>query len=167
MKHQDYKGKRIHIRITDSEGVNIDTKLDIGVHKDISIEQDFYCFDLGKLDDSVTLLINTKEQIFAEKLKVLLRLGNVTTRYKDIFDMYWLIAHGDMNGSILLADIKAIIFDDATMRENKMDGIIARLDKAFRDRHFISSLKRSKRHNWLEVEPELATGAILSFLREI
>ena len=80
LKHQDYKGKRVYIRMTDSDGTSIDTKLDIGVHKDINIEQGVYCFDLGKLDDSVTLLINTKEQIFVEKLKVLLRLGNLSTR---------------------------------------------------------------------------------------
>lgn len=43
-----------------------ETKLDIGVHKNFDIEQDEYCFDLNNIKESVTLLINSKEQIFTE-----------------------------------------------------------------------------------------------------
>jgi predicted nucleotidyltransferase component of viral defense system len=167
LKHQDYKGKRVHIRITDSDNISIVTKLDIGVHKDISMEQDMYCFDLGKLDDSVTLLINTKEQILDEKLKVLLRLGSLSTRYKDIFDMYWLIVQGDINRALVLADIISFIFDDATIRENNIAAIILRLEKAFDDSHFIMSLNQSKRHNWLEIDPVHATSIILKFIQDL
>ena len=65
LKHQDYHGKRAHIRITDATGESVTTKLDMGAHKDIAMEQDTYCFELNKLDDSMTLLINTKEQILS------------------------------------------------------------------------------------------------------
>lgn len=44
LKHQDYDGKRVHIVISDSEGNSINTKLDIGVHKDLSIRQRSICF---------------------------------------------------------------------------------------------------------------------------
>ena len=167
LKHQDYKGKRIHIRISDGAGTGIDTKLDFGVHKDINVEQEEYCFDLGKLDDSVTLLINTKEQIFVEKLKVLLRLGSLSTRYKDIFDMYWLIDQGNMSSVLVLEGIKSIVFNDATMRENSKADILARLEKAFGDSHFVMSLNRSKRHNWLEIDSVLATTFIKRFIQEL
>ena len=167
LKHQDYKGKRAFVRIIDNEGASIETKLDIGVHKDIDIEQHEYCFDLGKLDDSVTLLINTKEQIFAEKLKVLLRLGNLSTRYKDVFDMYWLITKGNMSNKYVLADIESIIFNDSTMRENNIVNISARLERVFADRHFIMSLNKSKRHNWLGVDPQRVADTIIDFVREL
>jgi len=167
LKHQDYKGKRVYLRITDSDGTSIDTKLDIGVHKDANIKQDSYCFDLGKLDDSVTLLINTKEQIFVEKLKVLLRLGNLSTRYKDVYDMYWLIDQGEMNMETVLDDIKSIIFADTTMREDSIANILVRLGDAFADSHFIMSLNRSRRNNWLEIDPARATNAILGFIQEL
>jgi predicted nucleotidyltransferase component of viral defense system len=42
LKHQDYQGKRLHIQISDQQGTVIDTKLDIGVHKDLQIEQEDY-----------------------------------------------------------------------------------------------------------------------------
>jgi len=167
LRHQDYKGKRVYIRITDSEGTGIDTKLDIGVHKDINMEQDFYCFNLYKLDDSVSLLINTKEQIFTEKLKGLLRLGSLSTRYKDVYDMYWLAMVGSMNNAVLLADIKAIVFNDATMRENNIKAVVSRLRNVFSDTHFKTSLLQSKRHNWLDIDTALATESIIKFVQEL
>jgi len=167
LKHQDYKGKRTHIRITDSDGTSIETKLDIGVHKDITMEQDVYCFELNKLDDSVTLLINTKEQIFIEKLKSLLRLGVFSTRYKDIFDMSWLATQGDIDKVVLLNYLKSLVFDDTTMTEKNMADIVSRLDKVLGNSHFIKSLSKSKRHNWLDVDSGQAVTALLNFFREM
>ena len=34
-----------------------------------------------------TRVVNSKEQIFVEKLKSLLKLGVVSTRYKDVYDL--------------------------------------------------------------------------------
>jgi len=167
LKHQDYNGKRIYIRLTDSEGTSIDTKLDIGVHKDVHMEQEMYCFDLSKLDDSVNLLVNTKEQIFAEKLKSLLRLGNVSTRYKDVFDMYWLSTESTLDASIMLSRLKSVVFDDVTMKENNTDDIISRLEKVFSNSHFINSLGRSKRHNWLEIDTAQVTNGLLNYFQNL
>ena len=40
LNHQDYKGKRVFISVTDEEKTTISLKMDIGVHNDLSIEQD-------------------------------------------------------------------------------------------------------------------------------
>jgi len=167
LKHQDYNGKRIYIRLSDIHGTSIDAKLDIGIHKDVSMKQDMYCFDLIKLDDSVNLLVNTKEQMFVEKLKSLLRLGSVTTRYKDIFDMYWLSTEGKLDNLLMKDKLKKIIFDDVSMRENNTDDIVTRLDRVFNDSHFVSSLGSSRRHNWLEIDPTQVTSVLLGYFRSI
>lgn len=39
LKQQDYHGKRIYIRITDSTGFSIENKLDLGVHNRLDIDQ--------------------------------------------------------------------------------------------------------------------------------
>ena len=44
LAHQDYHGKRIHIKITDSDGYHIDSKIDIGVHKHFDIEQEEFWY---------------------------------------------------------------------------------------------------------------------------
>ena len=48
-------------------------------------------------DAGVVLLVNPKEQIFVEKLKGLLRLGAISTRYKDVYDLFYLCSRIDKN----------------------------------------------------------------------
>jgi hypothetical protein len=134
-------------------------------YNNLAIEQEEYCFDLGKLDDSVTLLINTKEQIFVEKLKSLLRLGSFNTRYKDFYDMYWLATQGGINKAVFLADMKSFIFDDATMKEENMAEVMSRLGKVLNDSHYIKPLGKSKGQNWLNVDPAQAKSALLAFFK--
>lgn len=69
LKQQDYSGKRVLIKLKDTYNNEINTKLDIGVHKDFDINQDEYCFNLDIFNESVNLLINSIEQIFVEKMK--------------------------------------------------------------------------------------------------
>lgn len=75
LHHQLYDGKRVHISITDNYNNYLETKLDIGVHKYFELEQDEYIFDFDIFDGSVSLLINSPEQIVCEKLKSLLKFG--------------------------------------------------------------------------------------------
>ena len=58
LRHQDYSGKRVHIRLVDTNNYNIDTKLDIGVHKLFELEQDDYYFNLDAIEDGVTWNFN-------------------------------------------------------------------------------------------------------------
>ena len=66
LNHQDYKGKRIYISVTDGEETTISLKMDIGVHNDLSIEQDEYAFDVGFQENTVSLLINSPAQMITE-----------------------------------------------------------------------------------------------------
>ena len=87
LKQQDYHGKRIYLTITDVEEITIKTKLDLGVHNKLDIEQEEYCFDVDFDDEGANLLINPTEQMIIEKLRSLLKFGPISTRYKDIFDI--------------------------------------------------------------------------------
>lgn len=60
--------------LTDEGGYSIKTKIDIGVHSNKSVEQVDFQFKIITDNENVVLLVNPKEQIFAEKLKSLLRL---------------------------------------------------------------------------------------------
>lgn len=52
LNHKDYKGKRVLVDITDEYGNSLESKIDIGVHKNLDIEQEEYCFDICYLSDS-------------------------------------------------------------------------------------------------------------------
>jgi hypothetical protein len=162
LKHRDYQGKRVRIQLIDSAGTAIDTKLDIGVHRDIDAAQEEYCFDLSGLDDSVTLFVNTKEQIVAEKLKTLLRLGQFSTRYKDIFDLYYLLITSGIDGVRLYKLIKNYIFDDTTMHENSMTDVNKRMTNILSNRRFVRQLS-SSRKNWLNIPTDQVIVGLMDY----
>lgn len=135
LNHQDYSGKRITVQISDEFGNFIEGKIDIGVHKDLDIEQEEYCFDICFQEDGASLLMNSKEQIITEKLKSLMRFLTRNTRYKDVFDIYYLKDSADT--SKLIACIKKYIFEDPTLDVNNIDDIISRLQTIFSDNGYI------------------------------
>ena len=42
LRQQDYHGKRVFVRISDNTGDSIESKIDLGVHKHLQIEQEVY-----------------------------------------------------------------------------------------------------------------------------
>ena len=46
LSQQEYRGKRVWVTISDNSGNILKSKIDIGVHKNIQIEQEEYCFDV-------------------------------------------------------------------------------------------------------------------------
>ena len=166
LHQQDYDGKRVILKITDKTGFYLETKLDIGVHKDFDIEQEDYCFNLEHIGKSFNLLVNSKEQIFVEKLKSLLRLGIRSTRYKDLFDFYYLINDTKLNKDKLYQCIQKYIFNDEKMRENNINDIKNRLNNIFASTNFKNSLSKPK-VNWLEISTDEAIESILNYLEEL
>ena len=166
LHHQDYDGKRVFIKITDNYNNEIDTKLDIGVHKLFEIEQDDYCFKLDALNENVSLLINSKEQIFAEKLKSLLRLGARSTRYKDLFDFYYLINDCNLDKNKLIKTFNTYIYNDQNMREKNIRDIYDRLSKILNSRIYKNNLNNPK-VNWLDINVNSAIHVVLKYIDEL
>ena len=165
LSQQEYSGKRVIVIIEDDTGHSFRSKIDLGVHKQIQIEQDEYCFDVCLDDVGASLLINSKEQIFTEKLRSLLRFGPLSTRYKDIFDLCYLSDY--VNRNRLMECIKTYIFDNATMRESNMEAILNRVNRAFSDRLYRQNIERAVKANWLDIEVSAAFEEIISFLKTI
>ncbi len=153
LHHQDYKGKRVNVILRDEKNFSVSAKLDIGVHKNFDIKQDEYCFNLEAIADSATLFINSKEQIICEKLKSLLRFGIRTTRYKDIFDIYYLINKTAINKDDLLNMMDTLIIEDETMNEKNIKDIVENLNETLNNNIFKHSLSDA-RNNWLDISVE-------------
>lgn len=164
LKQQDYHGKRIHIQIADTFGNIIKSKIDLGVHNKLQIEQEEYCFDIGFDNEGASLLINSKEQMLTEKLRSILKFGVFSTRYKDVFDICYILKFVDENKLLKCFDI--YIFEDDGMKENTMEDVIARVEKTFSNRQYIKKLETSK-NNWLDISIEDAVKDILTFLKSL
>lgn len=164
LKHQDYHGKSIEVKITDKYGNTIKSKIDIGVHKHMEIEQDEYCFDVCLDDNGATLLKNTVEQSFVEKLRSLLKFGANSRRYRDIYDMFYL---KDVATDEKMAEmIRILVFDDPEMFEKTMSDITKRLNKTFKDEQYLSRVSAS-RQRWIDNDIHEITDGIVSYLQKI
>lgn len=166
LHHQDYDGKRVNIKLIDNYNNVIESKLDMGVHKEFNIEQDDYCFDLNFIDQSVSLLVNSKEQIFVEKLKSLLKFGVRSTRYKDIFDFYYLINNEKLNNKKIMKYIKLLIFDDELMDENNIEDVIYRIISIFNNNRYKTMLNNAD-NNWLDIPVDKVIKSVLKYFESL
>ena len=162
LRHQDYHGKSIEVVITDENSNVVRSKIDIGVHKHLEIDQDEYCFDVCMDDEGATLLKNTVEQSMAEKLRSLLKFGVNSRRYKDVYDMFYL--KDVVSKEKLKEVIKLLIFDDSEMFENSFDDVVMRLNKTFNDEKYLKRVSDS-RQRWLDNDIHEITSGILTFIQ--
>lgn len=139
--------------------------MDLGVHKNIQIEQDEYCFDVCHDETGVSLLMNSKEQIYAEKLRALVKFGTFSGRVKDVFDLCYLSDYVDANR--LLQCIQTYILDDSGMFENTLDDIRLRVNKIFSDKVFAETVENSGRDNWLRIKASIAFDRIQDCLKKL
>ncbi len=161
LNQQDYHGKRLYVSIRDTHENEIESKIDLGVHNRLDIEQEEYCFDIAYDEEGASLLINSCEQMIAEKLRSLLRFGPVSTRYKDIFDIYYLIRSADKDK--LDFCFRSYIYDDPKMREHDINGILRRVRLAFNDRVYRSRLATTEK-KWIDEDVDAILNSILKFL---
>ena len=166
LHHQDYDGKRVFIEISDNYGNTFETKLDIGVHKDMDVTQDELCFDLGLDSKNVTLLANSKEQICVEKIKSLLKFGITTTRYKDVFDIYYLLSINNFNKIRFINYLDKIIFKDSIVDEKNLIEIKQSINNILSNKRFKSMLNMAK-NNWTEMPVETVISYIIEFLNSL
>lgn len=161
LKQQDYSGKQVFVLIEDTDGNQVRSKIDLGVHNRFELEQEDYCFDIAYDDEGASLLINSDEQMFAEKLRSLLKFGPFSTRYKDVYDMYYL--KDFVNSEKMAVALNSYIFSDATMKENTGSDIVSRLKIAFGDRGYIQRLDTSDKR-WIDEEISIVTNGLLEFV---
>lgn len=166
LHHQDYDGKRVNIELFDKYGNKLKTKLDIGVHKLLDIKQDEYCFDLSIINQNANLLINSKEQIFVEKIKSLLKLGFRSTRYKDLFDFYYLINRTELDKEKLMNCFNILIFKDETMRESNIEDVVNRLQMTFNSNAYRNHLSNPK-NNWLDITVDDSIMSVLKYIKSL
>ena len=151
LSQQEYRGKRVYVTLADDTGHSFFSKIDLGVHKQIQIEQDEYCFDVCLDDVGASLLINSKEQIFTE--------------YKDIFDLCYLADYVEQTRLYQCMD--TYIFRDPGMREIDMSDVINRVNRTFSNRLYRRNIERAGSANWIGIEIPAVFEKIKAFLNSL
>ena len=107
----------------------------------------------------------SKEQIFAEKLRALVKFGTFSGRVKDIFDLCYLSDYVDAKR--LLDCLHTYILDDPGMYENDMNDVRKRVRKVFSNKDFKKTVETSDKDNWLGTEVTVAFDKIMDFLKNV
>lgn len=164
LRHDNYRGKKVNLNINDNFKHNYNFILDIGAHRFSDLEQEEYYFNINSYNEKVSLLINSKEQIFYEKLESLLNKGATTSRYKDLFDFYYFIKIDPINIDKFKNIVTRYLLETDTVLEETFNDIYNRLSEIFEIKDFVNNVTINK-YNWLELSGEEVIEAILNFFK--
>ncbi len=165
LRHEDYHGVRIRAEIKDADHGKLQIKLDIGVHTYWSIGQENLAFHFETDDGGVSLTVNPPEQICAEKLISLARLGALSTRYKDLYDLYFLIEKCGVSAK-RTGEILQLFFDNSRRKPKDLYGLEDSIESALSDPVFLAEASRPAA-KWIDVSVDQLKNAILDFVRSL
>ena len=163
LRQDDYRGKRVYLDISDgSTRKPLRTKVDIGVHTYTGLRQVERRFGALSGERMATLYANSCEQMFAEKLLSLIRHGVMSTRTKDVFDLYYLLGH--VNRRRLKTFVDTLILHNRKCPLRDPQRILDAIGKIFSSKRFLRSLA-TPQSNWVGLPPEKVAHDLLEFLR--
>ena len=94
----------------------------------------------------------------------LLKFGVLSTRYKDVIDIYYLGQHVDYKKLQVCLD--SYIFRDPQMREHCVADVVKRVRDIFSDRLYVERLTASDK-NWIGEDVATITRSIETFLESL
>lgn len=165
LHQEDYQGVRVHLQLKDINNSILRIKLDIGVHTYSAIEQEKIVFSFGSDKDSVCINVNPCEQVFAEKLLSLARLGPISTRYKDIYDIYYLIIN-DLVDIFKVKDILNMFFKSSKRKPNDILELVNSIIDTLNDDSFAKEAKEPA-SKWIDVDYDYLRKTIIRFVEKI
>ena len=165
LNQEDYKGVRVNVIIKDDYNGRLKLKLDIGVHTYFAIEQNSVIFNFESSSQSVIIKVNPPEQIFAEKLISLARLGAISTRYKDLYDFYYLITNCKIS-SKKVGDILDLFFRNSKKKPNDIFELQNSIETALSNSTFIDEASRPA-SKWIDVDFDVVKMTILDFIYKL
>lgn len=163
--HQDdYHGKRIWVSISDQK-TKLKFKMDIGVHTLMMVEQNKIVFSFISGDETLTMKANPPEQIFAEKAYSLAKHELLSERFKDVFDMYYLINIKNMDSKLIKETLDLLTMNKLYNLSSTID-VVDKISNIFENKRFRDKLHSTKQ-KWLDVDEEVVLKTILDYLYTI
>lgn len=165
LHQEDYRGVRVKVKLKDSRGGSIDAKMDIGVHTYTAIEQQNLIFSFDNNGDAISIKANPCEQLFAEKLLALARLGSLSTRYKDIYDLSYLISH-NLVKTDEVSKILTLFFNSSKREPKDMTALVNAVIETLEDPLFIKEASNPS-SKWLDTDYHTVANTIKSFVNKL
>lgn len=165
LHQEDYQGARINILIEDSRKKRLRLKLDIGVHTYHAIEQANVAFSFDINKNNIMLKANPPEQILVEKLLSLARFGVASTRYKDVYDIYFLIKEKCVSIK-KVRDILQLFFCKSSKKPNDIEDLQTIIEDTLSNNDF--ALEATKPvFRWIDVSFDDLKAVIIDFVHKL
>ena len=165
LHQEDYQGVRVYLLLEDSSKTNLNIKLDIGVHTYTAIEQEKILFTFLADNDAVSIKVNPCEQVFVEKLISMARLGPISARYKDIYDMYYLIHNSLLDLNKTKSILNLLLSSTKRQPNNILDLTNSVIDTLNNKNYSKEAGKMASK--WLDVKYEEVKSAIINFINKL
>ena len=164
--HQDdYKGVRVNVVIKDINNDILKLKLDIGVHTYLAIEQTKMTFAFSLNKEKLTVTTNPPEQVFAEKLISLARHGALSTRYKDLYDFYYLINNYNLSPK-RVTSILELFFSNSAKRPNSITDLQNAIEETLNNERFIKEASKPA-SKWIDVDFATIKQTLIDFINHL
>lgn len=163
LKHEAYNGKRVCLQFKDQDDNYLKLKLDIGVHTLYQIKQNHIVFDLISTDKGIKCLANPIEQMIVEKTSSFIRFGFLSTRLKDLYDIFFLVTSHEISKS-LIVDIINMIFIK-TKKVESLNEYTEKLITVLSDD--ILAKKMTKGDNWTEYNHAFIISILILFFKSL
>ena len=164
LSQEDYKGVRVRLAIKDKVNSRLKLKLDIGVHTYTAITQERIVFSFGH-DENISVKVNPPEQIFAEKLLSLARLGAISGRYKDLYDFYYLIKEKCISKK-KVGEILKLFFDFSKKKPDSLLELQESIEDTLNNEGFLTEASRPS-SRWIDVDIAEVKETILNFVNSL
>lgn len=163
LKHEDYQGIRVPLLISDTNGDKLLIKIDIGVHTNKEIPQQKIEILKPYSRRPLVLNANPPEQIVAEKLVALARIGERTTRYKDIYDIYFLLANRMVNNLLFKETINIILEKSRKNHRLNISEFKNIIHSVLENKRFEQNFRKAK-NQWIKEDYQTMKEYILNFI---
>jgi predicted nucleotidyltransferase component of viral defense system len=144
LKHESYEGKRVILLFKDKSDNTLKLKLDIGIHTNYHIRQSSILFDLVSSDEGIELLANPIEQMIVEKTSSFIGFGILSTRMKDLYDIFYLISNYEYS-KIMIIEIVEVLFIN-TKKIKSLNQYVDMMEDLLKSDMLINNMERSD--NW-------------------
>ena len=115
------------------------------------------------MENNITFLANPVEQIIVEKLMPIVKFRELSGRYKDVFDIYWLITNKDISKDLLKLCMNRNIFKDANV--SNLSLLVEMLKEVFNSKIYINGAQKS--NNWLDIDIKIIFESIIDYFETI
>jgi len=144
LKHESYEDKRVILLFKDQSDNALKLKLDKGIHTNYHIRQSSIVFDLVSSDDGIELLANPVEQMIVEKTSSFIVFGILSTRIKDLYDIFYLISNHEYSKIKVIKIVEALFIN--TKQIKSLNQYVGMMNELLQSEMLVNNMARSD--NW-------------------